>query len=220
VPVKIAAMPLPNLAGRLAVCVVTTARPGPGHAALARLAAAGGADAVQLRAPELEDGALLPLAAEVAAACHAAGVLCMVNNRLEVALEAGADGVHLGQEDDYGTARRRLGRGRLLGVSLRAPDQLAAAEAAGADYVGVTVFATATKSEAHPVGLEGVRAVAGAARVPVVGIGGIAAGNAGQVIRAGATAVAVVSAVAAATDVRAATQELVAVVRRAKEGRS
>jgi len=208
-----------ELKRRLAVYVVTAARPGPGHAVLARLAVSGGAGAIQVRAPELDDEALLPLATEIAADCRAAGALCIVNNRVRVAAEAGADGVHLGQDDDFPGARRLLGPSRLLGVSLTAADQAAAAEAADADYLGVTVFASATKAEARPLGLAGVRAVAGAARVPVVGIGGISAANAGQVIRAGAAGVAVISAVASAADPRAATRELAAAVRRAREGR-
>jgi thiamine-phosphate diphosphorylase len=208
-----------GLARRLAVYVVTTARPGPGHAALARLAVAGRAGTIQLRAPELDDDALLPVAAEIVASCRAAGALCVVNNRLEVAVEAGADGVHLGQDDDYAGARARLGPGRLLGVSLTAVDQVAATEAAGADYLGVTVFGSATKVEAHPLGLDAVRAVARAAQVPVVGIGGISAANAGEVIRAGAAGVAVVSAVAWAADPRAATREIAAAVRRAGDER-
>jgi thiamine-phosphate diphosphorylase len=95
------------------------------------------------------------------------------------------------------------------------PLEARGAEAAGATYVGVTVWSTATKPDARPVGLEGVRAVARATRLPVVGIGGIHAANAAQVLAAGARGVAVVSAVAGSDDMVAATRALRAAVDRA-----
>ena len=96
----------------LGVYVVTSGAFGPGrdHRSLARAAIDGGATAVQLRAPELDDEALLPLAIELAAACREAGVLFVVNDRLDVALESDAGGVHLGQRDDPHDARQAAGR--------------------------------------------------------------------------------------------------------------
>jgi thiamine-phosphate pyrophosphorylase len=200
---------------RLGVYVLTSSGsvPGRGHREVALAAIEGGADAVQLRAPERDDDELLPLAAALAGACRDAGVLFVVNDRLDVAVRSGACGVHLGQGDELAGARERLGPGAVLGVSVATPDQTRAAEAAGADYLGVTVWATPTKPEAEPRGLEGLRAIVAATSLPVVGIGGIDASNAGRVLDAGAVGVAVVSAVGAAPDPVAATRELVEVVR-------
>ena len=200
----------------LGVYVVTSGAFGPGrdHRAVARAAIEGGATTVQLRAPELDDDALLPLAAELAETCRDANVLFIVNDRLDVALESSAAGVHLGQDDDPESARRRLGADRVLGVSVGGPDEASAAERAVADYLGVTVWSTATKPEALARGLDGLAEVARSTALPVVGIGGISASNATLVLRAGAAGVAVISAIAAAPDPVAAVRELAVVVGR------
>jgi thiamine-phosphate pyrophosphorylase len=200
----------------LGVYVVTSSAFGTrrDHGSIARAAIDGGATAVQLRAPELDDGALLPLASELAAACREAGVMFIVNDRLDVALGSGASGVHLGQGDNPLEARRRLGADLVLGVSVNDVDDAAAAELAGADYVAVTVWPTPTKPEAEARGLDVLAGVAAATALPVVGIGGISASNAALVLEAGAAGVAVISAVAAAGDPVAATRELVGVVER------
>jgi len=200
----------------LGVYVVTSGAFGPDrdHRALAHAAIHGGATAVQLRAPELDDDALLPLAIELAVACRDAGVLFVVNDRLDVALESDAAGVHLGQQDDPHHARRRLGAGRVLGVSVGDVDEAAAAERAGADYLGMTVWATPTKPDAEPRGPEGLGAVVEATTLPVVGIGGIFASNAALVLEAGAAGFAVISAVAAAPDPLEATRTLAGVLDR------
>jgi thiamine-phosphate pyrophosphorylase len=189
----------------LGVVVVTSAAlAGRGHLDIASAALEGGATALQLRAPELDDEALLPLASLLSARCREAGVLFVVNDRVDVAIASGADGVHVGQDDDPAHARGRLGSGRalgrVLGISVGGPEEAEAALRAGADYLGVTVWATTTKPEARPRGLEGVREVAAATPLPVVGIGGITTENAASVLRAGAAGVAVISAVAAAAD--------------------
>lgn len=173
----------------------------------------GGATAIQLRAPALGDGDLLPMATELASRCREADVLFVVNDRVEVAITSGAAGAHVGQDDDPIGARERLGPERVLGVSVLAPDEAEAAEAAGADYLGVTIWATPTKPEAIPVDLDGLRAIVRATRLPVVGIGGIHVGNVHDVLAAGAAGVAVVSAVGAAPDPVAATARFAALVR-------
>jgi thiamine-phosphate pyrophosphorylase len=200
----------------LAVYVVTAAGfvPGRGHEDVAAAAIEGGATAVQLRAPGLSDDELLAVAARVAARCRDAGPLFIVNDRLDVAISSGAAGVHLGQGDRLAGARGRLGADRVLGISVGNPIEARGAESAGADYVGVTVWATDTKPDAVPIGIDGLRAVVAATPLPVVGIGGIDAGNAHEVLSAGASGVAVVSAVAASPDPVAATRELVAAVDR------
>ncbi|HZD79853.1 MAG TPA: thiamine phosphate synthase, partial [Actinomycetota bacterium] len=125
----------------LGVYVVTSGDlvKGRGHREVALAAIEGGATAVQLRAPELEDPSLLPLATELARACREAGVLLLVNDRLDVARQSGAHGVHLGQEDELEGARERLGPDRVLGISVTSPPEALAAEGTGADYLGVTV---------------------------------------------------------------------------------
>jgi thiamine-phosphate pyrophosphorylase len=200
----------------LAVYVVTSSGlvPGRGHLDVARAAIEGGATAIQLRAPELADGPeeVARLAGSIDELPGRSEVLFVVNDVIEVVAVSGADGVHLGQGDELAVARSRLGPDRILGVSVESPNQARAAERMGADYLGVTVFDTATKPEAKPVGLEGLRAVVAATPLPVVGIGGIDASNAGRVLSAGAAGVAVVSAVGAAKDPIGATRDLVAAV--------
>jgi thiamine-phosphate diphosphorylase len=199
----------------LTVYVVTSSGgvPGRGHAEVAAGAIAGGANAIQLRSMEHGDDELLPLARELADRCRERGVLFIVNDRVDLAIAAGAAGVHLGQDDDLASARERLGPGPVLGVSVETVEQAEAAAEAGADYLGVTVWPTETKPEATPHGLERVAEIAAAVDVPLVGIGGITAVNARQVLDAGAAGVAVISAVGAAPDPAEATRALVRAVR-------
>ena len=185
---------------------------------MAEAALAGGATAVQLRAPELTDARLEALAGELAERCRAAGVVFVVNDRVTVAASVGA-GAHVGQGDDPGSAREILDPPAVLGVSVSTTDEARAAEVAGADYLGVTVWATPTKPEAEPRGLDGLRAIAREISLPVVGVGGIHAGNAADVLEAGAAGIGVVSAVGAAQDPVRATETLVDAVHRWEEGK-
>lgn len=198
----------------LGVYVLTSSGfvPGRGHLEVGLAAIAGGATAIQLRAPALGDGDLLPVARELADRCREAHVLFLVNDRVEVAVASGADGAHVGQGDDPTGARERLGPERVLGVSVLAPGEAEAAETAGADYLGVTIWATPTKTDAVPVDIDGLRAIVRSTRLPVVGIGGIHLGNVHDVLAAGAAGVAVVSAVGAAPDPVAATARFAALV--------
>ena len=206
-------MPKPMLV--LTVYVVTSSGlvPGRGHAEVAIGAIAGGANAIQLRTLEHGDDELLPLARELSDRCRERGVLFIVNDRVDLALAAGAGGVHLGQDDNWGSARQRLGPDPVLGVSVGTVEQALAAAEAGADYLGVTVWPTATKPEAAPQGLERIAELVEAVDLPVVGIGGITAANARSVLDAGAAGVAVISAVGAAPDPTEATRALVRAVR-------
>src|SRR5918999_584320 len=176
----------------LSVYVVTSSggARGRGHLEIAAAALAGGATAVQLRVPELNDDALLPLAIEIAERCRSAGVLFVVNDRVEIAAAVGA-GAHVGQDDDPSAARGLLGPDAVLGISVRNLDDVAVAERAGADYLGVTVFSTSTKPNARPIGLHGLRQIVAATSLPVVGIGGIDGPNARDVLTAGAAGIAV-----------------------------
>ncbi|TMK36470.1 MAG: thiamine phosphate synthase [Actinobacteria bacterium] len=204
----------------LRVYVLTSARfAGRSHRDVAMAALEGGAGSIQLRAPELPDDELLAVASELARACADAQVLFVVNDRPQIALAAAAAGAHVGREDDPSDARRLLGPDRVLGMSVEGGSQAREAEDMGADYLGVTVWATPTKPEATPGGLALVRAISGQSSLPVVGIGGIDASNAPAVLEAGAAGVAVISAVAAAPDPIEATRELVRVVDHSLERR-
>lgn len=195
-----------------AVYVVTDATAALPAADQARAAARGGAWAVQLRDKTADDAALAALVRALLPELRAMGVRLIVNDRLAVALETGADGLHIGQGDgDPAAARAALGPGRLLGLSIETLAQCAAIPT-GVDYIGAgPVRATATKPDhAAPIGIDGLAAIAAAAPVPAVAIGGVGPGDAAALKRAGAVGMAVVSAVARAADPEAATRALVA----------
>jgi thiamine-phosphate pyrophosphorylase len=192
---------------------------GRSHLEIAAAAIRGGATAVQLRMKDAPARTLMETALSIAAECRDAGVAFIVNDRLDVALAAGAGGVHVGQDDlPADAARALLGPALLLGVSAATVEEAEAARRAGADYVGVgAVYATSTKGDAGAaVGLARVREIAEACPLPVVGIGGITVDNAGAVIRAGAAGVAVITAVTMAEDMAAATRRLREEVDRAR----
>ena len=169
---------------------------------------AGGCRLVQLREKEWPSGRLLPMAERLRDRCRAVGATFIVNDRLDLALALGADGVHLGQDDLPPAAARPLLRpGMILGLSTHSLEQARAAQAAGADYVAVgSMFPTGTKPDFQLVGPELIGKLRGEIGVPLIGIGGITHDNVAQVIRAGADGVAVISAVCAAADPEAATR--------------
>jgi thiamine-phosphate pyrophosphorylase len=178
----------------------------------------GGATAIQLRDKRAAPRDLLTLGAEMRRIAHQQGAAFAVNDRVDLALALEADAVHVGPGDlPPLEARRLLPRPRWLGVSARSVQEALAAEKAGADYLGVgPLFATATKPDAGlPMGLEALAAIAAAVSIPVVGIGGIHEGNAGSVIDAGASGVAVISALMAAEDPQARAREILVRVREA-----
>jgi len=182
-------------------------------AALAAALLRGGARLVQLRWPGASARELLGAALAIRPLARAAGALFLVNDRPDVARAAEAEGVHLGQDDlPVAAARRVLGAGRLIGVSAHDPGQARAAEAAGADYLGVgPVYATATKPDAlAPRGLALVSAVRAAVRCPLVAIGGITPETAAAVRAAGADAVAMIGALVRAPDPEAAVRDVLA----------
>lgn len=205
---------------RLDVYVLTSADlvVGRDHLDVARAAIAGGATMLQLRAPEVSQERLLPMARSFVALCKQAGVPGIVNDRIDVAIACDAAGVHLGQDDRPEGAREALGPDRILGASIDNPAQAREAEVLGADYLGVVVWSTGTKPAARPVGLHGLQAIARTTALPIVAIGGIDTSTAGEVLDAGASGVAVVSAVGASFDPVAATRSLVRVVA-ARRGR-
>jgi thiamine-phosphate pyrophosphorylase len=184
-------------------------------------AVAGGTTMVQLRDDATPAAELTELAKRLKRSLAPTRVPLIVNNRLDVALAAGADGLHIGQADTPpAEARARLGPDRFLGLSITDPAQLAAVEPALVDYLGVgPIFATATKPDAAPaMGLSGLAATRAGTALPIVTIGGVDATNAAAMIRAGADGVAVVSAICAATDPLAAAASLLRAVEEAKAG--
>jgi thiamine-phosphate pyrophosphorylase len=179
------------------------------------LGLAAGVRVFQLRAKTLAAGKVYTLAATLAPLVQNSGGCFIVNDRCDIALAVGADGVHLGQQDlPLADARMVVGQKMLIGLSTHTVEQAVQAETEGADYIGFgPIFPTTTKSDPDAVvGLEGLRQVRARLRLPIVAIGGITAHTAGDVVRDGADGVAVVSAVMAAPDPGSAIADLVRAV--------
>ena len=176
----------------------------------------GGATIMQLREKTLERGEFLREAVALKALCARYGVPLIVNDDVGVAIESGADGVHIGQHDaPADEVRRRIGPDMLLGVSAQTVEQALRAERDGADYLGVgAVFSTGTKPDADDVRYDTLKALCAAVSIPVVAIGGITRGNIGALVGSGIDGVAVVSAIFAAPDAEAAARSLRETVRK------
>ena len=175
---------------------------------------AAGIRVFQYRDKSSHDGERVALASALVRHVHGAGGLIVVNDRPDVALAAGADGAHLGQDDlPLGAARAMLGPDRVLGASASYLTELEPAARAGADYVGFgAIFTTGTKPDAEFAGLGLLQQACRASPLPVVGIGGIDVQRAPEVLQRGAVAVAVVSALFRASDPAAAARALLAAV--------
>jgi len=182
-----------------------------------REALAGGAPTIQLRLKSASARELLEAAQTLMPVVRSAGALFIVNDRLDVALAAGADGVHLGPDDLPVKDVRRVADARsgvadtfIVGYSTDTTDEAARAEAEGADYLGVgAVYATANKSDAGDViGLKGLRRVVKAVSIPVVAIGGITPERAPAVAKTGACGSATIGAVMSAAEPAEAVREL------------
>ena len=176
----------------------------------ARLAIAGGATAIQLRDKVMKGRDFYRAALIIKEVCSERGALFIVNDRLDVALAADADGVHLGQEDlPLQAAKKITPPGFIIGISVRTPAQAAAAERGGAAYLGVgDVFGTSSKSDAKTIGIEGLEEVCKSTSLPCVAIGGIGAHNVKRALQAGAVGVAVISAVVSQKDICGAASTL------------
>jgi thiamine-phosphate diphosphorylase len=163
---------------------------------------------------------MLNKARKLIALCHKYNVPLLVNDRLDVALLSGADGVHLGQDDIPVAESRRMadlffanhvvsGENFIIGATAHNVEEAQAAEVAGADYLGCgAVFATNTKKDTVPLGLDGLKAIRQAVRIPIVGIAGITAQNFGVVLDTGANGIAVASAILGAPDITDAVTKL------------
>ena len=205
----------PELYRRLRLIVITDdVLAGPsGVASVVARALDAGAPAIQLRAKEASARDLAAVARSLRPVVRAAGALFFVNDRLDVALAVGADGVHLGPDDiPVRDVRSVVPEDFLVGYSTDDPDEAARAEADGADYLGSgTVYATTSKSDpGEAIGISGLQRVVEAVSIPVVGIGGITPARAADVAASGASGAAVIGAVMAATDPGLAVRALMA----------
>lgn len=174
-----------------------------------------GATFLQIREKELDGAAFLEEARKLKGIAARYNVPFVVNDNVEVALAADTDGVHVGQEDQNAAeVRRCIGPDKILGVSAQTVEQALLAQSQGADYIGVgAVFSTSTKSDAVEVPYDTLRAICAAVSIPVVAIGGIHAGNILALKGSGVNGVAVISAIFAAKDPAAATQNLLALAK-------
>lgn len=168
----------------------------------------GGAQIVQLRAKDQSTGEFIRLGREIGAECRKYGALFIINDRTDVAMLIGADGVHLGQNDlPIDEARKLIGTAKLIGLSTHSLHEARQAAMDGADYIGYgPLFKTGTKKDAGAAkGLEALRDIRREISIPIVAIGGINEGNILSVFETGADAAALISALAGADDIRKAT---------------
>jgi thiamine-phosphate pyrophosphorylase len=186
---------------------------------IVQAAVEGGVTAVQLREKECSTNEFLALARKLKKLLAPRGVPLLINDRVDVALASGADGVHIGQSDmAYRDARALLGADALIGLSVETPAQAAESEDWDCDYLGAgPIFPTATKSDAAPAwGLERFAGLRRTSRHKLVAIGGINASNAGLLASAGADGIAVVSAICSAPDPHAAAANLRTIIEQAQ----
>ncbi|MDR5902592.1 MULTISPECIES: thiamine phosphate synthase [Halomonas] len=167
----------------------------------------GGATVIQLRDKHADDGELIDQARRLKAALAGSGVPLIINDRLTVAVESGADGLHIGQDDgEVAAARAALGEQAILGLSVQTLEQMARLDVERLDYLGLgPVFATPSKHDhAAPLGFEGLASLVAASPLPSVAIGGLKAEHAEAVRQAGAQGLAVISAICGMPDPEAA----------------
>ncbi len=178
-----------------------------------REAISGGAALIQLREKNLGYEVFKYEALEIQRLCREHDIPFIVNDNVNLAREIEADGVHVGQDDmEAGRVRRLIGAGKILGVSVRTPEEAVRAEAQGADYLGAgAVFHTGSKSDAVDITHEALREICAAVRIPVVAIGGISLKNARELAGTGIAGLAVISAIFASPDIAAASRELRAI---------
>jgi len=206
-----------HISGLYAI-IDTQALKGRSHTEVASQIIRGGARIIQLRDKPTGKKELLPIAQQLKKLCAEHNVLFIVNDYLDLALAADADGLHLGQDDlPTQVARKLLPIDKILGYSITTVEQAVAAEADGADYIAVgSIYPSPSKKEAKVVGLETLRQVREAVASPLVAIGGITQDNAAEVITTGASSVAVISAILQAESAEEAARQIVASVERAK----
>jgi len=193
-----------------------------GVARVVAQAARAGACCVQLREKAASTRRFVETAGEIQALLAPHRIPLIINDRIDVALAVGADGVHVGQSDmPPETARQLLGPAAIIGLSVETWKDVVAAQQLDVNYLGISpVYATPTKTDTQkPWGLEGVARIREFSRHPLVAIGGLDASNAADAVRAGADCIAVVSAICAAPDPFAATAQLKTTIEKALEKR-
>lgn len=207
---------------RLRLTVITDPSTRIGVPAAVEGALAGGATAIQLRWKDGPAREMVELGHELRRLTKGAGALLIVNDRLDVALTVDADGVHLGDDDLPLHVARDLASGLILGRSVDTAEEAAAADRAGADYVGFgPIFSTVSKDKlGAAVGVAAITAVKDAISIPLVAIGGITAASAGEAVAAGADGIAVIAAVMGSQNPEAAAAELMDAISRGAMGRA
>lgn len=170
----------------------------------------GGVTMVQLREKQLSEDELVAEAIQIKELCHRYEVPLIINDNVDAALKSGADGVHVGIEDaPVSEIRKRAGDDFIIGATAKTTEQAKAAEAAGADYLGVgAVFPSPTKKNAIRITPQDLREICGSVAIPAVAIGGITGDNVSEIKGGGMAGVAVVSAIFAAQDIQKAAAEL------------
>jgi thiamine-phosphate pyrophosphorylase len=184
-----------------------------------KAAVSGGVTCIQLREKDCSTLEFIEQARAIKNFLEEREVPLIINDRLDVALAVGADGVHLGQSDmPLEMARKIAGSSMLIGISAESVQDAVEAENGGADYLGVSpIYATPTKTDtAPPLGIQGLREIKNRVKIPLVGIGGLNNSNAAEVIRNGADGVAVVSAIVAAEDPETAAMNLKQIINEAR----
>lgn len=197
----------------LRLYAVTDRRALPAGVTLAQAVEAaldGGVTCLQLREKEASAGEILALARTLLPLCRARRVPLLINDRVDIALAAGADGVHLGQEDlPLPEARALLGPDRILGATAHTVEEALRAQAEGADYLGVgAMFPTGTKTNTIPTSADTLKAICAAVSIPVVAIGGVTAQNLPTLAGTGIAGAAVVSAIFSQSDLAASARTL------------
>ena len=175
----------------------------------ARLVIDGGADAIQLREKTISDEEFISLARKIHDIAAKRGTLLIINDRVNVAKEVNAEGVHLGQQDiSISEARDVIGNEKIIGMSTHNIEQARQAQKEGADYIAIgPAYATRTKINEPPVGLEVVQEVAKEISIPFVVIGAVTLKNLDEVLKTGATRVAVCSAIISSKDILSSTRQ-------------
>jgi thiamine-phosphate pyrophosphorylase len=173
-----------------------------------------GVKIIQLRDKIMSKKQLISVARELQILCRERGALLIINDYLDIALAVKADGLHIGQADlPVETARQLLPLDTLLGVSAATPEEVRAAEKAGADYIGVgSIFLTSSKNDIDVIGLERLRQIRPLTSLPLVAIGGINKNNAKSVLSAGADSICIISAILGAADINYAAREIIRII--------
>lgn len=177
----------------------------------------GGVTCVQIREKNLDEDTFLKEAEKVKSLCRRYDVPFIVNDNVDIAVKINADGVHVGQSDtEAEEVRRRIGKDKILGVSVQTVEQAVIAERHGADYLGVgAVFPTDSKNDAEYVSFDTLNEICKAVSVPVVAIGGITAENAEKLQNSGICGIAVISAVYAKEDIKSAAKDMLEAAKKA-----